>query len=54
MVGAKDQIMTIFKTKHYSQPKRDKTVYQGRKKPGKLNVQKQFEENIIKIHKESF
>ena len=54
MVGVKDQIMSIFKTKDYSQPKRVKTVYRGRKKPRKLKVQKQFEDNVIKTHKESF
>ena len=33
--GVKDRIVSLFKTKDCSQPKRIKTVYGGRKKPGK-------------------
>ena len=53
MDGVKDQITSIFNTKDCSQPKRVKTVYGGRKKPSKLKIQKQSEDNIIK-NKESF
>ena len=43
-----DQIMSLFKTKNYSESKRVKTVYGGTKKPSKFKIQKQSEENIIK------
>ena len=44
----KDQIMSLFKTKVYSQPKHDKTVYRCGKEPSKLKIQKQSKDNIIK------
>ena len=37
--GVKDQIMSLSKTNEYSQPKRVKNVYGGRKKPKKLKIQ---------------
>ena len=37
--GVKDQIMSLPKTNEYSQPKRVKNVYGGRKKPRKLKIQ---------------
>ena len=40
MGGVKDQIMSLFKTKYYSMPKRVETVCGGGTKP--------LEENIIK------
>ena len=40
MSRAKDQIMSLSKTKGYSKPKRVKTVYEGGRK--------HLEENIIK------
>ena len=49
MGGAKDQIMSLFKTKdYYIQPKLVKTLYRGGKKSRKLKVQKRSEDNIIK------
>ena len=50
MGGVKDQIMSLFKTKDYSRPKRVKNVYGGGKKPSEIQkqIQKQSEENIIK------
>ena len=39
--GVKDQIMSLFKTKDYSKPKRVKIVHGGGKK--------QLEENILKV-----
>ena len=46
--GTEDRIMSIFKTKDYSQPKLVKTVHGGRKKPRKLKIQELYEDNIIK------
>ena len=36
--GVKDQIMSLFKTKHYSNPKRAKAVYGGGKKQSEENI----------------
>ena len=36
MSGVKDQIMSLFKTKDYIEPKLVKTVHGGGKKPSKL------------------
>ena len=46
--GVKNRIMILCKTKDYSQPKLVKTVYEDGKKPIKLKIQKQSENNIIK------
>ena len=55
MGDVKDQIMSLFKTWNYSKLKRVKSLYESRKKPSKLRIQKQSEEeNIIKNTKESF
>ena len=43
----KEQIMRLFKTKDYSQPKRVKTVYRGGKKQSKLEIERQSEGKII-------
>ena len=48
MSDVKDQIMSLFKTKDYIEAKLVKTVYGGGKKPSKLKIQKQSEDNIIK------
>ena len=47
MVGVKDQVMSLFKTWDYSKSKRVKTFYRSKKKPNKLRIQKQSEEEII-------
>ena len=47
MGGVKDHIVSLFKNKDYSQPKRVKTVYRGGKKPSKLKIQNQSEDHII-------
>ena len=44
MGGIKNQIMTLFKTKDYSQPKRVK-LSQGWKEPTQTQNVKQFEDN---------
>ena len=49
MSSDKDQIMSFLKTEDYSKPNRVKTVYGSEKKPNKLKILKQSEEdNIIK------
>ena len=40
--------MSLYKTKSYSQPKYVTTKQGGGKKPSKLKILKQFEDNIIK------
>ena len=42
MGGVKERIMSIFKNKDCSQPERVKSVYRSRKKPRKLEIQKQL------------
>ena len=54
MGGVEDEIISCFKTKDYSKPKRVKTVYGGGKKHNKLKIQKQSDENIIKSIKNIF
>ena len=49
--GVKDKTLGLFKTnatKDYIKPKRVKNVYHGGKKPRKLKIKKQSEDNIIK------
>ena len=49
--GAKEKIMSLFKkniTNDYSKPKLIINVYGGGKKPRKLKMQKNSEDNIIK------
>lgn len=45
---ARDQIISIFKAKDYSQTKCLKTVHRRGKKPSKLKTQKQSEDDTIK------
>ena len=47
MGGVKDHIMSLFKNKDYSQLKCVKIMYGGGKKPSKLKIQNQSEDNII-------
>ena len=48
MGDVKEQIMSCFKTKDYSQPKLVQTVYGGGKKPRKVKKNKRQSEDIIK------
>ena len=48
MDSVNDQIMSYFKIKDYSLPKRAKSMCGGGKKPSKLKNQKQSEASIIK------
>ena len=48
MGGVKEQIMILFKSKDYSQPKHVKTVYRVGKKSSKSKIQEQSEDKIIK------
>lgn len=51
----KNYSMSLFKTQDYSKPKHVKTAYGSGKKPSKLRIQKQSEEeNIIKNIKNLF
>ena len=52
MGGVKDKIMSLFKIKYYSKPKRVKTVYGGGKKQFKENIIKSIR-NLFKLKKES-
>ena len=52
MGGVKDKIMSLFKIKDYSKPKRVKTVYGGGKKQFKENIIKSIR-NLFKLKKES-
>ena len=54
MAGVKDQIMSIFKTEGYSKSKYVKTVYGSGKKPNKLKIQKQPQDNVIKNKRNLF
>ena len=47
-----DKIMSLFKTnttKDYSEPRRIENLHDRRKKPRKLKIQKQYEDNIKSI-----
>ena len=46
--GVKEQIMSFFKTKDYSQPKLVRTVSGRGRKLRKLKIQNQFEEDKLK------
>ena len=49
MKGVKDQLMSLFKTKNYSEPKHVKIVYGRWKKPNQLKMLKQSAgDNVIK------
>ena len=48
MGGVKYQIMSLFKTTDYSEPKHVKTVYRSGNKSSKLKTQKTSENSIIK------
>ena len=50
--GVKDKIMSLFKTKDYSKPKRVKTVYGGGKKQSEENIIKSIR-NLFKLKKEN-
>ena len=52
MDGVKFQIIILFKTKDYS--KRLETVYGSGKKTSNLKIQKQSEEDIIKLIRDLF
>ena len=54
MDGVKFQIIILFKTKDYSKPKRLETVYGSGKKTSNLKIQKQSEEDIIKLIRDLF
>ena len=55
MGGVKNYSMSLFKTQDYSKPKHVKTAYGSGKKPSKLRIQKQSEEeNIVKNIKNLF
>ena len=49
--GVKDQIMSLFKTKDYSKPKRAKAVYGGGKKQSEENINSI--RDIFKLKKEN-
>ena len=51
MGGIKDQIMSLFKTKNYSKPKRVKTVCGGGKKQTEENIKSI--RNLFKLKKET-
>ena len=48
--GVKGQIMSLFKTKDYSKPKRVKTVNAGGKKQSEENIFKSIR-NLFKLEK---
>ena len=52
MGGIKYQIMSLFKIKDYSKPKRAKTVYGGAKKESEENIIKSTR-NLFKLKKEN-
>ena len=49
---AEDQIMSLFKTKYYSKPKRVKNLYGGGQKQSEENIVKSIR-NLSKIKKEN-
>ena len=52
MGGVKEQIISLFKTKDYSEPERVRTVYEGGKKQWEENIIKSIR-NLFKLKKEN-
>ena len=52
MGGVKGQIISLFKTKDYSEPERVRTVYEGGKKQWEENIIKSIR-NLFKLKKEN-
>ena len=54
MGGVTDQIVSLFKTKDYSQPKRVETVHEDGKKPSKYDNMKYALDNANEVVDELF